>query len=572
MDENETESFRLNSSKVYTNINNARIKLRDINNKNNYYDDEIMNKNEYDEDFNDEDDEDRDYYYKKKTNSIRSTGSKKIPTVSNQIYDINKTLLNKNNNKTILNNNNSGTSSGITSDSNCTSNSSEYSMEIQVPSNEASAPITAVNKIKYNAKTNVLQQEHFNTLSPTKPSIMKYNKDPKFNTLINKNGLNSKNIKILKFNANGKDNILECNTAIDNSTNTTDVSTTTSGINNSPTSNESVDLNTKKSLQNDHDEYDYDNKYDVYCYASNDSGGGMSGVSFSVDNNTSVDHHHNGSDLMAKFNDIYIKNQELNNNANNNNVISPKSKNGNDYWPNDETSLSMTPVDSSTYSNTSISPPLTQSINNQNKLNYQQITSISQTLENNKNLMPFPMVNNGNYQKSFLKLNSGSSLTMVSKVPSTAYGFYGNNNNNMDEIDNVGRLYGTTASSTSSGCSSLENPNQYYTKTYTCGKNQIENSYNYSQNLIDEIKEKIIRPNNNNNNLVKPTRAEIPVNYNQRNNYTNYRPVLKSSFSNNNNNTPNEKKQIILQNNLNNNVANVENNSTFKNQSKIDYV
>ena len=299
----------------------------------------------------------------------------------------------------------------------------------------------------------------------------------------------------------------------------------------------------------------------------------MSGVSFSVDNNTSVDHHHNGSDLMAKFNDIYIKNQELNNNANNNNVISPKSKNGNDYWPNDETSLSMTPVDSSTYSNTSISPPLTQSINNQNKLNYQQITSISQTLENNKNLMPFPMVNNGNYQKSFLKLNSGSSLTMVSKVPSTAYGFYGNNNNNMDEIDNVGRLYGTTASSTSSGCSSLENPNQYYTKTYTCGKNQIENSYNYSQNLIDEIKEKIIRPNNNNNNnLVKPTRAEIPVNYNQRNNYTNYRPVLKSSFSNNNNNTPNEKKQIILQNNLNNNVANVENNSTFKNQSKIDYV
>jgi hypothetical protein len=531
-----------------------------------------MNQNEYDDELYDEDDESRDYYYKKKTNSIRSTASKKVPvaslTTSNQIYDINKTIINNNSSKPIIlnnkNNHNSGTSSGITSDSNCTSNSSEYSMEIQVPSNDSCAAIT-VNKIKYNAKTNVLQQEHFNTLSSTKPSIMKYNKDSKFNTMINKNGSNNKNIKILKFN-NGKDNILECNTVLDNNTNATDTSTTTSGINNSPTSNESVDLNTKKSLKIDEDEYDYDNKYDIYCYESNDSGGGMSGVSFSVDNNTSDDHH-NGRDLMAKFNDIYIKNQELNIN----NVNLPKSKNSNDYWPNDETSLSMTPVDSSTYSNTSISPPLAQSVNHQNKLNYQQIASISQTLDNNKNLMPFPMVN---YQKSsFLKLNSGSSLTMVSKVPSATYGYFGNNNNNTnntDDIDNIGRIYATTASSTSSGCSSLENPNQYCTKTFNPSKNQIENGYNYSQNLIDEIKEKIIRPNNNNNNLVKQTRAEIPVNHNPRNNFTNYRPVLKTYF--NNNNSQNDKKQIVLQNNLNNNVANVENGSTFKNQSKIDYV
>jgi hypothetical protein len=203
--------------------------------------------------------------------------------------------------------------------------------------------------------------------------------------------------------------------------------------------------------------------------------------------------------------------------------------------------------------------------------------------------MPFPT-------KGYMKLNSGSSLTMVSRAPSTTYCYYGKNlNTNQDMIYD-----GTTASS-SSGCSSASDQNQnlhsqtdhssvnnqYYSKSLA------NNSYVNDSNLVGgeiknnddgeytEIKNecKINKPSMyvNNTGLIKPMKNG---------NYSaNYRPILKTSASNTNYNYNGEslKKQIkksntntntinnINDNNNNDNNNNNNNSSTFK-TSKINYV
>jgi hypothetical protein len=219
-------------------------------------------------------------------------------------------------------------------------------------------------------------------LSSNKP-IVKYNtngKKPLSNKTIKFDGNSLNKNSAVYINKSVLESLIEYNKMVsssispDNQTNTTDLSAdlnTSSSNNNSPslitTSPDSTNLTNSKGklskkvsnsnqIGQKNDEYDYDNKYDVYCYTSNDSGGGMSGVSFNVDN-TSLDtstnqqsHNQFGKKNVGNFSDAYkiVNNSSVNNPT----VVNTLFENGEDV------SLSVTPVESLTYSNTSITPPL----------------------------------------------------------------------------------------------------------------------------------------------------------------------------------------------------------------------
>ena len=223
---------------------------------------------------------------------------------------------------------------------------------------------------------------------------------------------------------------------------------------------------------------------------------------------------------------------------------------------NNSSSASLTPVESSAYSTTSLSPalilkamPLSQSITQatasttssaalssqiqststlNKKLNYENLLSTSYQYSN-----PFPVSsshktdshannhnhhNNSDTQKQMFQLNSSSSLTLVSKAPSMSYCYINNDNNSSsnDIFAKVGTepfnletartsvLTGTisstasSSSTSSSGCSSLENNNnQYFSKIITNEKPlQFPTSF-----LSESIKE---RNTNENSSFILP--------------------------------------------------------------------
>lgn len=446
---------------------------------------------------------------------------------------------------------NSGTSSGITSGNSCISDESdESSLHITNSKIENGFPI---NTIKYNAKTNILQQA---ANYPIKSYIKK-------NDLIEPQLLKSGGIKNFvkfqnnksAFNSNSKlmlGTLLECQTTIDSSRNYTPPSS-------------SQNSSTKE-----------DNEYsDEFCYNPNGSEE-FSGISLDVDNSTSSSKEMKNYriNMSNKTNKVLILNNFNDTNPYVNNI---------DYYNsnNNSSSASLTPVESSAYSTTSISPPLilkalplSQSITQatasssssaamssqlqssstvNKKMNYENLVSSYQYTG------PFPL--NSQYQntdssldaqKQMFQLNSSSSLTLVSKAPSMSYCYMNNDNNSSSndifakactepynlETARTSVLTGTisstassTSSSSSSGCSSLENNNnQFFHKA--------ANDKNVQFERINQMNEKT-RPTNSTFIVGNQQRNTDSLNRQYSNgqnmkkyqHFSTYKPLLKSSHN-----------------------------------------
>lgn len=435
---------------------------------------------------------------------------------------------------------NSVTSSGITSGNSCISDESdESSIHLTNSKNENAFP---VNTIKYNAKTNIFQQTSF----PNK--VFGKKTEP-----ITEQQLKSKNF--IKLGPNNKafqqklmlGTLLECQTQ-----------------NYTASSQNSSAASTKE-----------DNEYsDEFCFNQN-LNEELSGISLDVDNSKEKTNFRLQNKIINNNKCLII------NNFNNDNMTNSYVNNLDYYqWlnENNSSSASITPVESSAYSTTSISPPLilkalplSQSITQatasssssaalstsqqssstlNKKLNYENLLSSYQYTS------PFPL--NSQYQndsaseaqKQMFQLNSSSSLTLVSKAPSMSYCYINDNNSSSNDIfAKVGTepfnletartsvLTGTissaasSSSSSSSGCSSLEN-NQFYGKDKNL---QFPNRFN------DPNAEAIKENERNNSSFILQSQRPIsdtlnrpfPNGQKKYQHFSTYKPLLKTTTNNN---------------------------------------
>ena len=476
-------------------------------------------------------------------------------------------------------NNTSGTSSGITSVS---GTSSSCNSEIDHEETSDSLHVTndsvhAVNTIKYNAKTNILQH-HSNSLTKKIhfKGDLKYNEGHKTNGakfLVDRNekliNLNNRH-SLLKANySNTMKNTSNKQISFSNYSPTHYINTLDKKkyvkvpklIVNSATDTEKTESGDSVDTEQGKKMPDYTNLSGMCLNGCNE----LSGISLDVD--TSLKQ---ADSPIAKTRYSHLVMAQAKDD-------SPKLqlKDENEHcfnWLSEVTSPSMTPVESSTYSNTSITPPLA---GNSQKLYSNQ----AEIVYAGKTPMPFPtnhfsLAAQQDLSRAFLQLNSGSSLTMVSKVPSSSYCFINENNDKHSMEAQQGGMCNNIyngSSSSSSGCSSLDNPNQYYIKT---SENKLQlnaicnGNHHYQGETAPEYTE-LFNPNKD-----YSPRSNLTLNHQRNSTNTNslskqsdgkkyqqfstYKPILKSSNASNSNNNNNKKSSNTVSN-------------SFR-ASKIDYV